>query len=107
MKSKLPIAEELDFQYLLELMRPLHGIPQYSYLPELFAIIDFDNFIDLCNYVGGETIVVPTIEELNKSLTTLQWFYDVYIKHIKTAEEIPPEYFTLVDKIHTVYAKDC
>lgn len=107
MKHKLPLTEELDFQYLLELMRPLHSIPQYSYLPELFAIIDFDNFVDLCNFCGGETIQVPTIDELNKSLTALQWFYDIFIKHTKTLQDMPKEYSELVGKIHSIYAKDC
>ena len=37
--KKLPITEELDFAYLLELMPPLHDIPEFSWLPELFAII--------------------------------------------------------------------
>ena len=106
MKHKLPITEELDFQYLLELMRPLHNIPQYSYLPELFAIIDFDNFIDLCNFVGGETIVVPTVAELSESLAALQWFYDIFIKHTKTIEELPEKYTDMVSKIREVYVKN-
>ena len=106
MKHKLPITEELDFQYLLELMRPLHSIPQFSCLPELFAIIDFDNFIDLCNYVGGETITIPTLEELSASLAALQWFYDVFIKHTKTVEDIPKQYAEMVGKIQKIYARN-
>ena len=39
MSSELPISEELDFQYLLQLLPPLENEPEFAWLPELFSII--------------------------------------------------------------------
>ena len=104
MKQKqLPVTEELDFHYLLSLMPPLHDIDEFSWLPELFSIIGHEKLILLCKYAGGEVIRIPTIDQLNQSLISLQWFYDVYITGRKEANEIPLEYVELVSKIVEVY----
>lgn len=100
---KLPITEELDFHYLLGLMPPLHNIPQYSWLPELFSIVGYESLIKLCKYAGGETIQIPTLDELTDSVEALQWFYDVYIKEEKLADGIPFRLISLVSKIKEVY----
>ena len=39
MKNNLPITEELDFHYLLSLLPPLQGEPEFAMLPELFSIL--------------------------------------------------------------------
>jgi hypothetical protein len=105
MKSdkELSITEELDFQYLLQLLPPLEDTPEFSWLPELFSIIGAKNLITLCKYVGGETIKIPTIEQLSKDIDALQWYYDVYISHKKNVDEIPIEFIDLVLKIKSVY----
>lgn len=103
MKSKLPITEELDFHYLLNLMPPLRGISEFQWLPELFSIIGEDSLISLCRFAGGETIRIPTIDELTECIDALQHFYDVYIKHRITEAEIPAELRMLVQKIREVY----
>lgn len=107
MKPDLPVTEELDFHYLLSLMPPLQGVSEFQWLPELFSIIGYESLILLCKFAGGETIKIPTIEELANSIESLQWFYDVYIKHRCTSTEIPSNLQTLVNKIQEVYcAKD-
>lgn len=81
MSQKLPITEDLDFAYLLELMGPLHEVGSYAWLPELFAIVGHESLINLCRYAGGETITIPTLEELEVSIAALQRFYDIQIAH--------------------------
>lgn len=104
MKAKdLPITEELDFSYLLGLMRPLYEIDEYAWLPELFTLIGHTKLIDLCRYAGGETIKIPTLETLSKSIDCLQDFYDVYIKKCKTIDDIPITNLELVGKIKGIY----
>lgn len=100
---KLPITEELDFHYLLGLMRPLHDVPGYTWLPELFSIVGHESLIDLCTYAGGETITIPTMEELTTSIEALQWFYDVRIKKSKNYKEVPYSIRDLYMKICEVY----
>lgn len=103
MKSKLPITEELDFHYLLNLMPPLKDVPGFQWLPELFSTIGEDSLILLCQCAGGETIRIPTIDELNECIDALQCFYDVYIKHRLSEYEIPTELKEMVHKIWKVY----
>lgn len=88
--SNLPITEEIDFEYLLEMMPALHDKPGFAWLPELFSIIGADKLVLLCKYAGGETLTIPTIEELSSSIEALQLFYDIKIKKIKNLSDVPP-----------------
>lgn len=103
MGSKLPITEELDFHYLLCLMPPLHDEPAFAWLPELFSIIGHEALIDLCKYAGGETITIPTLEQLSLSIDALQWYYDVEIKKSRFIGEVPYKYEDLFWTIKQVY----
>ena len=103
MSKELSITEELDFQYLLQLLPPLEDTPEFSWLPELFSIIGAKNLITLCKYAGGETIKLPTLEQLSRDIDALQWYYDVYITKKKSSAEIPLELRDLVAKILVVY----
>lgn len=103
-KRKLPVTEELDFAYLLELMHPMHNHPEFAWLPELFSIIGHDKLLLLCKYAGGEVIRIPTLEELSLSIDALQWFYDVHIKHSRQVAEVPVHLHSLFHKIWEVYS---
>lgn len=97
--KKLSEAENLDFHYLLTLMPMLVAVPEYSWLPELFAIIGHEKLIELCKYAGGETLDIPTLEELSDAVESMQWYYDVYIKKSKQKHEIPSKYADMVSRI--------
>jgi hypothetical protein len=103
MKSELPITEELDFQYLLQLLPPLEDEEAFACLPELFSIIGAEKLITLCKYAGGETIKIPTLTQLLEDIEALQWYYDVYIKKSKSSFEIPDELVRLVAIIKNKY----
>lgn len=103
MDKELPITEELDFQYLLQLLPPLENTPEFANLPELFSILGAKNLIKLCKYAGGETIKLPTLGQLLKDIQALQWYYDVYIKENKSSVEIPIELRGLVQIIKNTY----
>lgn len=101
--QKLDITESSDFYCLLELMVPLYNIQEYAWLPELFSIIGHENLIRLAKYAGGESIKIPTIEQLTESLEALNWYYRVYITRKKRRKSIPDDLIELVDKIKEVY----
>ena len=103
--NNLPITEELDFEYLLEMMPALHDKPGFSWLPELFSIIGADKLVTLCKYAGGETIIIPTIEELSSSIEALQFFYDIRIKKAKKMSDLPPVLSSKFQTICEVYDK--
>lgn len=97
--DKLSSTEELDFHYLLTLMPSLQNIPAFSWLPELFAIVGHDKLIELCKYAGGETIQIPTLEELSDAVESMQWYYDVYMKRTKSSSDVPAKYRDMVSRI--------
>lgn len=101
--SELPITEELDFAYLLELMPPLHDVPEFAWLPELFSIIGYEKLILLCKYAGGEQIRIPTMDQLVNSIEALQFFYDVVVKHSKSEADVPEDMRMLYKKISEIY----
>ena len=110
MKNNIPITEELDFHYLLGLLPPLTGEIEFAWLPELFAILStdkpsFEKLIDLCNFCGGETLRIPTIDELSDSIEALQYFYDTEIKGMTRTDIISPKVEDLVRKIKAIYAQ--
>lgn len=97
--SSLDAVEELDFHYLLTIMPALENVPAYSWLPELFSIIGHDKLILLCKYAGGETISIPTIDELSDAVESMQWYYDVYVKRQKSISDVPSKYKDMVFRI--------
>ena len=103
MGKELPVTEELDFQYLLQLLPPLEDTPEFANLPELFSILGAKNLIKLCKYAGGEIIKLPTLEQLLKDIQALQWYYDVFINHSKSVVEIPSDLKDLVQIIKDTY----
>lgn len=103
MKDNLPITEELDFAYLLELMPPLHNVPEFAWLPELFSIIGHERLLLLCKYAGGETLTIPTVDQLTQSIETLQLWYDIHIKKTKTELDVPMNLKHLYDEMEKVY----
>ena len=106
--GQLNTKDELDFHYLLGLMPPLHSVPEFAWLPELFSIIGQERLILLCKYAGGERIKIPTLEQLSDSIEALQWFYDVQLFHKKPVTDIPPRLHSLVNKISEIYnAREC
>lgn len=84
-------------------MPALHSVPQFAWLPELYSLIDEEALTRLCAVAGGETIRIPTLDELEASINALQWYYDVYLVHRKQPSEIPDTVKVLVKCICDVY----
>ena len=101
--EELTIKDELDFQYLLQLLPPLENEPEFSWLPELFSIIGARSLITLCKYCGGETIKIPTLDQLSQAIDALQWYYDVFVSKKEPIGNIPANLCALVMKIRDVY----
>lgn len=101
--NKIPITEDLDFAYLLELMPPLNNQPGFAWLPELFSIVGPESLINLCRYAGGETITIPTLDELTSSVEALQYFYDIHIKKTKSIQDLPLSLYDKYKVISEVY----
>lgn len=103
MKPKLPITEELDFHYLLSLLPPLNNVPEYAWLPELFSMVGYESLINLCECAGGETIRIPTLDELTDAILALRYYYRVVITKQEAPYPISENVQQLVMKIGEVY----
>ena len=59
------------YSLILFALYKLREIPEYSTLSELAYIVDKENLLKLCEYFGGTTIHIPTIDELESILYSL------------------------------------
>lgn len=103
MSKKLTNKEDLDFAYLLELMPPLHDVPGFCWLPELYSLVGHEGLLKLCKYAGGERIQIPTLDQLTDSMYALQWFYDVHISKKRDVTEVPLKVLPMFMKVVNVY----
>ena len=58
----------------------LIGNPEYSSLSEMVYVLDKENLLNLCEYFGGQTIRIPTIEELTNLVYSLLLYQYVKIE---------------------------
>ena len=49
----------------------MRDIDEYSTISELAYVLDKDNLLKLCEYFGGLTIQIPTIDELENIINSL------------------------------------
>ena len=57
-------------------------VPEYSSLSELAYILDKKNMFKLCEYFGGCTIKIPTVEELETLVYGLLLYQYVDVEHM-------------------------
>ena len=80
-KNNLENLKQQDFYSLLlfSLFKMIQ-IPEYSSLSELAYVLDRENLLNLCEYFGGQTIKIPTINELESLLHSLLLYQYVKIE---------------------------
>ena len=62
--------------------------PQYAALSELPYILNRENMLSLCEYFGGRTIKIPTIDELYSIMNLLLVYQYVKIDHKEFSDAI-------------------
>lgn len=87
----------------------LRDIPEYSTLSELVYIIDKDNLLKLCEYFGGLTVKIPTIEELENIVYMLVLYKYVYIDNLEFDKAIEQIGYKTTDikKVKSDFKKMC
>lgn len=71
-KSELNKLKTTDlFSLLLFVLYKIRNIEEYSTISELAYVLDKDNLLNLCEYFGGITIRIPTIDELESIVNSL------------------------------------
>lgn len=81
-KTELNNLQEPDiFNLLLFALYQGKNIPEYNGLCELAYILDKDNLLKLCEFFGGLTITIPTIQEIEILLQGLLLYQKIDIEH--------------------------
>lgn len=87
LKEDLAKLNEVDsYSLILFVLYKLKDIPEYSAISELAYVLDKENLLKLCEYFGGLTIRIPTIEEFEDVVHSLLLYQYVDIDH-KTFDE--------------------
>lgn len=107
-KEELNQLKETDvYSMLLFVLYQMKGLPEYSVLSELAYILDKQNLLNLCEYFGGLTITIPTIDELESLLNSLLMYQYIDIEGLSYMEAINKIGFNSFDlrKVKKDYSK--
>ena len=82
LKEDFTTLKETDiYSLILFSLFKLRNIPDYAVLSELVYILDKKSLLKLCEYFGGMTLKIPTIEELESLVYTLVLYQYVDIEN--------------------------
>lgn len=88
-KEELQKLHEPDiWSLLLFVLFKIKDVPEYSGISELAYILDRKNLMKLCEYFGGTTITVPTIDELEMLVYGLLLYQYVSIDGIPESDAL-------------------
>ena len=104
-KRELEKLKQLDiWSLMLFVLYNFQKIPEYSALSELAYILDEKSLLKLCEYFGGQTIRIPTIDQMEETI------YGMLLYQYVDIEKIPFEEAVLllcVDKPKEKAVKNC
>ena len=88
-KTELKKLKEIDISSLmLFVLYNFQKIPEYSTLSELAYIVDEKTLLKLCEYFGGQTITIPTIDQLEETIYAMLLYQYTDIEHIPFDEAL-------------------
>ena len=82
-KTEIEKLKSIDvYSFMLFALYKIKDIPEYSALSELAYVLDKESLLKLCEYFGGVTITIPTVEELEAIVYALVLYQKVDIDKI-------------------------
>lgn len=88
-QEELLSIKELDiYSLILFALFKLRSIPEYLTLSELVYILDKESLLKLCEYFGGLTLTIPTIQELESILYSLLLYQYVDINKMEYEDAV-------------------
>lgn len=88
-KEELNQLKETDvYSMLLFILYKIQDVEEYSVLSELVYVLDKQNLLNLCEYFGGLTIKIPTIDDLETILHSLLLYQYIEIDGLSYDEAI-------------------
>ena len=80
------------FELSIYLLYMLGKLPEYRTISNLMMLNTQNAFMRICEYFGGQTITIPTIEDVQDALMIIKMYNDIDIG------EMPYEQFILLNK---------
>lgn len=88
-REQLTKLKDIDiYSLMLFALYKTKDIPEYASLSELVYILDKDSLLKLCEYFGGTTLKIPTIEQLESLVYALILYQYVNIEHMQYDEAV-------------------
>jgi hypothetical protein len=104
-KNELQKLKQIDiWSLMLFVLYNFQKVPEYSALSELAYILDEKNLLKLCEYFGGQTLYIPTIDQLEETI------YGMLLYQYIDIEKIPEKDALLLlraDKSKETAIKNC
>lgn len=83
-KNELEKLKQIDiWSLMLFVLYNFQNVPEYSSLSELAYILDQKNLLKLCEYFGGQTIKIPTIDQLEETIYAMLLYQYIDIEKIE------------------------
>ena len=87
--SDIPELNKKDtYSIVLLLMFIFKRDKNYSVINELPYILDFDNFMRFIKYYEGQTITIPTMDEISKYFKILLLYQYYVIEHVNWKDSL-------------------
>lgn len=109
-KKDLTTLKDVDIYSLsMFALYKLIDIPEYSAISELPYILDKKNMLKLCEYFGGRTIRIPSVDELNSLMNLLLLYQYVNIEGMDYQDAIKLIGYNSRElrKVKSIYNKLC
>lgn len=88
-KNNLATLKDTDiWSLILFALYKIRNIPEYSSLSELVYILDKSSVLKLCEYYGGMTLRIPTVDELEYLVYVLVLYQYVNVDKVPYEEAI-------------------
>lgn len=88
-KQQLQKLKDIDiWSLMLFVLYKFQNIPEYSSISELAYVLDEKNLLKLCEYFGGQTIKIPTVDELETTLYAMLLYQYINIENITECDAI-------------------
>ena len=113
------LTEDNLWSLILFTLYKLQDVPELSTLSRMAYLVDRDNMLKLCEYFGGLTIKIPTIEELEILTYSLLLYQMVNVEKESFAvafqkisektdkyQQVKKYYLELVDKLADFVVKE-
>lgn len=82
------LKDQEIYSLMLFVLFKLREDKEYSTLSELAYILEKDDFLNVCEYFGGLTIRIPTIDELRELIKLLVLYQTIKTKNLSMNEAI-------------------